>query len=164
MYSNESEEDLKTMAGVFPQKILIVDDDPIQRMVLEQVFTGYTSVSVETAADGLEAISIIEHASEAFRLIILDLQLPNLDGVRLLSALAGRNYKGKILIISGMPPDTVRMSEVLAKAEGLNSIGHIMKPICIQELAAKIESEFGRNFFSAGLTTEKSVQARPLST
>lgn len=59
-------------------RILIVDDEPINRQVLENhlELEGYASIS---AADGLEALKLIDDG-ERFDLIILDIMMPRLSG------------------------------------------------------------------------------------
>jgi len=118
----------------FPQRVLIVDDDPIQRAVLEQIFTTHGSADVEAGADGHDAISVIESSIEPFDLMVLDLVMPEYDGIRLISYLESRNVKTRILLLSGLPKEVVRMSNTLAEASGLTSIGSLQKPLHLQDL------------------------------
>ena len=125
----------------FPQRVLIVDDDPIQRAVLEQIFLTHGSAIVETAADGRDSISIIENSTDRFDLIVLDLVMPEYDGIRLMSYLEGQNVKTRLLVISGLPEDVVRMSNTLAEASGLKSIGSLQKPLQLEDLLAIIRTQ-----------------------
>ncbi len=125
----------------FPQRVLIVDDDPIQRAVLEQIFLTHGSAIVETAADGRDSISIIENSTDRFDLIVLDLVMPEYDGIRLMSYLEGQNVKTRLLVISGLPEDVVRMSNTLAEASGLKSIGSLQKPLQLEDLLAIIRNQ-----------------------
>ncbi len=125
----------------FPQRVLIVDDDPIQRAVLKQIFLTHGSATVETAADGRDSISIIEREIDPFDLIVLDLVMPEYDGIRLISYLEGQNVKTRLLVISGLPKDVVRMSNSLAEASGLTSIGSLQKPLHLEDLLAIIHDQ-----------------------
>ncbi|MGB5216203.1 MAG: response regulator [Anderseniella sp.] len=125
----------------FPQRVLIVDDDPIQRAVLEQIFLTHGSAIVETAADGRDSISIIENSTDLFDLVVLDLVMPEYDGIRLMSYLEGQNVKTRLLVISGLPEDVVRMSNTLAEASGLKSIGSLQKPLQLEDLLAIIRNQ-----------------------
>jgi DNA-binding NtrC family response regulator len=125
----------------FPQRVLIVDDDPIQRAVLEQIFLTHGSAIVETAADGRDSISIIENSTDRFDLIVLDLVMPDYDGIRLMSYLEGQNVKTRLLVVSGLPEDVVRMSNTLAEASGLTSIGSLQKPLKQEDLLAIIRDQ-----------------------
>lgn len=125
----------------FPQRVLIVDDDPIQRAVLKQIFLTHGSATVETAADGRDSISIIEREIDPFDLIVLDLVMPEYDGIRLISYLEGQNVKTRLLVISGLPKEVVRMSNSLAEASGLTSIGSLQKPLQQKDLLAIIHDQ-----------------------
>lgn len=125
----------------FPQRVLIVDDDPIQRAVLMQVFTKPDSVLIEQAADGLDAISIVESSTESFDLIVLDLLMPNYDGIRFISYLESQNVKTRLLLVSGLPDEVVRMSHKLAEVGGLRTIGCLPKPLQLQDLLAIVGSQ-----------------------
>lgn len=118
----------------FPQRVLIVDDDPIQLAVLKQIFLTHGSAMVETAANGRVSISIIENSSDQFDLIVLDLVMPEYDGIRLISYLESQNVKTRVLVVSGLPKDVVRMSNSLAEASGLTSIGCLQKPVHLDNL------------------------------
>lgn len=128
----------------FPQRVLVVDDDPIQRAVLKQVFATHGSVSVEAAADGLRAKSIIETSAEPFDLIVLDLMMPEHDGIELISYLESQNVKSGLLLISGLPQRVVEMSNTLAEVCGLRAIGSLQKPIVLEDLLAMVGSQSWR--------------------
>jgi CheY-like chemotaxis protein len=68
-----------------PLRLLFVDDDPILRE-FALVHLSTANASVETAADGLEAWSVLRQRS--FDMLLLDLEMPNLDGSRCWSACA----------------------------------------------------------------------------
>lgn len=125
----------------FPQRVLIVDDDPLQRAVLEQIFTTHGSETVESGADGHDAVSILENSIDPFDLIVLDLVMPEYDGIRLISYLESQNVKTRLLLLSGLPKDVVRMSNTLAEASGLTSIGSLQKPLLLQELLAIVHGQ-----------------------
>ena len=65
-------------------RVLIVDDDPTSRRLLEVRLAAMGCESV-MASDGREALSIIQQ--EAPALILLDLQMPRMGGIELLRAL-----------------------------------------------------------------------------
>lgn len=63
------------------KKILIVDDEPNNRILLEDILTDFTGDSAELfyAADGPQALAVIRE--ERPDLVFLDLMLPELDGL-----------------------------------------------------------------------------------
>jgi CheY-like chemotaxis protein/two-component sensor histidine kinase len=58
-------------------KVLVVEDNKINQLLARQLLTGW-GVSVEVANDGFEAIAKLQRRS--FDLILLDLQMPEIDG------------------------------------------------------------------------------------
>jgi CheY-like chemotaxis protein len=66
------------MSSAAKAKILVVDDEPVIRELLERVLLdeGYRVIS---AADGPEAVD--KAASEKPDLILMDIQMPNMDGI-----------------------------------------------------------------------------------
>ena len=67
--------------------VLVVDDDPIHRSLLERIVTrlGY---GVRTAQSGEEALAIIGGIeSQAIDIVLLDLVMPDLDGLAVLHRL-----------------------------------------------------------------------------
>ncbi len=75
------------MTAKFSGKILIVDDDPVQRRLLDAVICnlGYSTAIVE---GGAQAISIMSGKSAAqIKLIVLDLLMPKIDGFDVLKKL-----------------------------------------------------------------------------
>lgn len=65
------------------EKILVVDDDEFMRDVLQAMLeaAGY---AVNHAADGIAALDMIESSAVTFDLILLDRQMPRMDGIELL--------------------------------------------------------------------------------
>lgn len=141
----------------FPQRVLIVDDDPIQRAVLKQIFSAQGSATVVAAADGLVAISTIENSAESFDLIVLDLVMPEYDGVAFISYLESQNVKAALLLISGLPQGVVEMSNTLAEASGLRSIGSMQKPIVLDDLLATVRAQRWHRRQSVEREHEKAV-------
>ncbi|MBY0357463.1 MAG: response regulator [Candidatus Obscuribacterales bacterium] len=67
------------------QKILIVDDDPNIRMIAQTSIEGLTDWQVLTATTGVEALEVV--ASQMPDLILLDVRMPEMDGLTALKHL-----------------------------------------------------------------------------
>ena len=68
--------------------VLVVDDDPIHRSLLERIVTrlGY---GVQTAQSGADALRLLDSpAGQAIDILLLDLVMPDLDGMGVLNRLA----------------------------------------------------------------------------
>lgn len=64
-------------------RLLVVDDDEFVRVLMEEML-GQCGYDVETAADGLLAWEAIERDPGRYDLMLLDKQMPRLDGISLL--------------------------------------------------------------------------------
>ncbi|HQR14622.1 MAG TPA: response regulator [Nitrospira sp.] len=80
------------------EQILVVDDDVMARDLLMR-FLSLRGYHVRGAKDGREALRMIE--ASAPDLVILDLVMPEMNGVELLKVLAERDYAGRTIILSG---------------------------------------------------------------
>ncbi|GIL01890.1 MAG: sigma-54-dependent Fis family transcriptional regulator [Alphaproteobacteria bacterium] len=72
-----------------PDRILIVDDDPVQRRLLHGQVSrmGYETA---IASGGVEALDMLSGPARRFAAVVLDLVMPDLDGLGVLAAMRGR--------------------------------------------------------------------------
>ena len=119
-------------------RLLIVEDekelcDTISKSLYE---SGY---EVDTCYDGYEALDYI--LTEDYDLIVLDLNLPGMDGMDILRELRKENEETKVLILSAR-------SQIIDKVEGLDAGAndYMEKPFHLQELEARIRSLTRRKF------------------
>jgi CheY-like chemotaxis protein len=68
--------------------------------------------------------------------LIVDLAMPDMDGIEFLKNLAQRGYDGGIIVLSGMSGAVLKAAESIAKASGLQVLGAFQKPISPQNLQA----------------------------
>ncbi len=87
--------------------VLLIDDDHISREVIATILTlnGYM---LHTAAEGVEALAMLDRRECEPQVILVDVQMPGLNGVLLVAELRSRS-KSAIYAISGTnPPDELR--------------------------------------------------------
>ena len=79
---------------------LIVDDEPGIRNFVQHVAesVGMQAVGAVSGSDALNKLKTLSPT-----IIVMDMQMPNGDGVQLIQGLAGLGIKAKIVIISGAP-------------------------------------------------------------
>ena len=82
-------------------RILVVDDDPIFAALMEQFLIQHGATGVAIACDGQNALELLVADPVSFDGIVLDLAMPNLDGVRFLRSIAELAFVGRIAIVSG---------------------------------------------------------------
>lgn len=112
--------------------ILIVEDDPDLAFGLRNnlEIEGYT---VSAVPDGLLAVEGLSR--ERFDLVVLDLMLPGMDGLRVLRAMRERGDRTPVLILTarGQEEDKVRGLR-------LGADDYVTKPFGVLELLARVEA------------------------
>jgi len=104
------------------KKVLVVDDSMMIRNALTRVFSE-VGVEVEEAADGIEALSLLESAS--FNLVMCDLNMPNMSGMELLQASQKlRKERGTSVVML----TTEGRPEFVVQARELGANGWLVKP------------------------------------
>lgn len=117
-----------------PARVLVVDDDPLMRVIAAQFFRCRGADILDVAGDGLEAIGILD-ASEAHPgLILCNLNMPNIDGLQFLRLLRERNFTGPIVILSGEDHSILALAEKLALSHRLNIVAALRKPLQPRQL------------------------------
>ena len=111
-------------------KILIVDDDNSIRKGLSLALGE--KYGVTTAADGAEALRLFQ--SERPDLILLDVGLPDLDGVEVLKELKGNDPDATVIMVTA-----VEDVKTIVKAIKLGAYDYLVKPIVSQELLLTIQ-------------------------
>jgi len=82
------------------QTILIVDDDPSQRRLLESII-GANGFRTLTAADGQQAIDILQSSSGAeIDLVLLDLVMPGVNGMAVMSEIKPQKPALPIIVLT----------------------------------------------------------------
>lgn len=112
------------------QTIIIVDDDPQYSELLGEMLTiqGYEVVIFTNPVLFLES-SIPENS-----IILLDLKMPQLDGVEVIRELASLKRMMKIVLVSGYDSGVLHAAQQLAKEHGLNVVDRLSKPIRMNDL------------------------------
>jgi DNA-binding NtrC family response regulator len=116
------------------QKILVVDDEHLIRWSLEQALTkqGY---DVTTAASGEEALRCVQE--EAPELILLDIQLPGLDGLEVLQRTKEIDEDILVIMVTALG-----VLETAVKAMRMGAYDYINKPFNLDELSIIIKKAF----------------------
>jgi DNA-binding response OmpR family regulator len=76
-------------------------------------------------------------------ILILDIVMPERDGLELLGTLAKQNFKGQIVLISGAENFCLSMSATSAKARGLHVAATLRKPCRKEELQQTLRNAAG---------------------
>lgn len=127
-------------------KLLIVEDEESLNKVLVKVLRkhGYTT---DSAFDGEEAIDL--YFENNYDLIILDLNLPKLDGMEVLKVIREDNVELPVLILSAR-------SDINDRIDGLDNGAndYLTKPFHFEELTARVRVLLRRNASTSGTKIE----------
>jgi two-component system alkaline phosphatase synthesis response regulator PhoP len=118
-------------------KILIVDDERVNT-ALVKFSLAQEQYQVVTAQDGEEGLSMAQ--KEKPDLIILDIQMPKMNGYEFMEELRKNSLLAKIPVLMMTANETL---EDLFKLEGVK--GYFVKPVKMPELISKIRQCLGED-------------------
>lgn len=130
-----------------PWRILLVDDEPTQRLIMARLLkrAGY---EVETAGNGREALGKLETGE--FQLMITDWEMPEMDGIALCSAVRALQNKAYVYIILLTARDAI---EHVVTGLQAGADDYLTKPVIEPELMARLNT--GKRI----VTLERSLRA-----
>ena len=125
------------------RRVLLAEDNDLNADIAEELL-GDVGLLVERASDGIICVSKLETAQAGYYdLILMDVQMPNMDGyqaTRIIRKLSDKN-KANIPIIA-MTANAFAKDRADALAAGMND--HIIKPISIGKLVTVISKYIGK--------------------
>jgi putative nucleotidyltransferase with HDIG domain len=116
--------------AVAPPELLVVDDEPAVRDVLGEGLrdAGY---SVTLASNGHEALEVMK--SRDFALVLSDIDMPRMDGVRLLEAVKRANPDVEVVMITGVVD-----VEIAIRAMRMGASDYLTKPFNFEEVRVTV--------------------------
>jgi two-component system KDP operon response regulator KdpE len=119
------------MNAAAPLRVLVIDDEPPIRKLLRMGLStqGYDSLEAPNGKAGLELLA------RSPDLIILDLGLPDIDGLELLRMIRGRNESVPIVVLSSRGDEAGKV-----RALDLGADDYVTKPFGMDELLARMRA------------------------
>jgi len=141
---NPKEGRMKTQAN----KILVVDDEVTAGRSMEKILArkGFAVDVALNANDGLNKME-----KELFELVLLDIMMPQVNGIELLKIIKERWPNLKVIMVTGYPS-----IETAVKATRLGALDYISKPFTPDELREKVEQALEE------ATSAKVIPIRPV--
>jgi len=130
-----------------PARILIIDDDDNIRKVLQTILEdeGYHVETAETANKGIEKTE-----ESFFNLALIDVRLPDMEGIELLTKLKETKPKIRKIIVTGYPTLQNAMSAVNSGADG-----YVLKPFDVEKILVTIKEQLKKQAEEKKYSEEK---------
>lgn len=95
-------------------RVLIVEDTAVARQTLAKLLT-YEGHEAACAANGVEALEVLEHSSDSPDVVLLDLMMPKMDGVKFLETIRQtKRFAGLRVIVMTGSMDSASLNRIRA--------------------------------------------------
>lgn len=120
-------------------RVLLAEDHDINRMLIEAM-AQELGIDLDIATDGKEAVAMVEHASLndlGYHLVLMDVQMPEMDGLEAASVLRKKGFDAKALPIVALTANAFAEDVADCLAAGMQE--HCSKPLTIARLQQVLE-------------------------
>ena len=120
------------------KKILIIEDDPVNQMILADFLAanGYATVAASSGPEGIERFE-----RDAPDLLLVDVQLPRKNGFELVREMKSRGTSTPILLMSAVYTDQDASTRTVQL--GTLADGYLTKPFDLVHLLAQVRQLLG---------------------
>jgi CheY-like chemotaxis protein len=124
---------MNTEFDILNGSILVVDDQPVNVQLLEQLLAGAGYTQVRSTTNPLEVAAL--HAEQRYDLILLDLKMPGMDGFQVMEALKEDKHDKylSVIVLTAEPAHKLRALQAGAK-------DFISKPFDLVEVKTRIHN------------------------
>lgn len=119
-------------------RVLVLDDEPFMLGLLSRLLGSLGFAQVATCDNGHDALHHIALHPHP-HLILLDLNMPDMDGAEFVRRLVDHAYAGALVLVSGEEERVLQMAEKLFRAHSIHVLGHLAKPFTREALTAIME-------------------------
>lgn len=120
-------------------KILLLDDEPFMLKLLARMLTNLGFDSVKTCDNGRAALMLVDSPEYHPDLILLDINMPQMDGIEFVRHLVEHDFSGAVILVSGEDERVLYSVEKLVRAHKITVLGRLNKPVNPERLAAMME-------------------------
>jgi len=135
-------------------KVMIVDDHPIVRNGLEASLLSDPGLELfGKAKSGIEALALCQESAPD--VILMDVVMPDMDGLETTRAILDRHPKVKIIVLTSFPEE-----DLVQRALEAGAIGYLIKNVSIGTLSNAIRSAYSGQSTLSPEATQALVQSR----
>lgn len=117
----------------------MLDDESFMLELLAHMLRQLGHTEITACDNGAAALESIEDIDSQPNLILLDLNMPQMDGVEFIRKLVEHDYTGSLILVSGEGERVLQMAEKLVNAHAITVLGHLRKPVSLSELAMLVD-------------------------
>jgi len=121
------------------ESLLIVDDSAVQRQHTATLARECNIGLIYEAGNGNEALELLAMLTLPPSLLIIDLEMPGMDGVELIQQLEQRGIDIPIIVASSREGALINSVETMTQALGLSVLAALQKPLGLAQLKAAFE-------------------------
>lgn len=115
-------------------RLLVIDDNKDLVSMIKEYFKNHNDIMVSlNANDGVEGLKLIEKRGEDYDVIILDLIMPNKDGISVLETMRKKNMSKRVIVLT-----SYNNPEIIRRVSELGVNYYILKPFELSELEKRV--------------------------
>ena len=120
-------------------RVMVVEDHGFQRRMALRLLAELGIEHVQEAGDGAAALALLRHlrrdaAPDAPEVVLVDLDMPGMDGVELIEHVAREQLAPAVVLVSALDPALLNTVQAMTRAYGLRVFGCVEKPLTLAKL------------------------------
>jgi EAL domain-containing protein (putative c-di-GMP-specific phosphodiesterase class I)/CheY-like chemotaxis protein len=131
---------LSLHGNIVQQGVMVVDDSSMHRYSAHMCLRAFGINQVYEAANGKLAMDQLMQLEQVPAVMLLDLEMPVMDGIEVLQQLAQLQHKPAVVLASSSDEILISAVATMAEALGINLLGAFRKPVNPIELADALNS------------------------
>jgi EAL domain-containing protein (putative c-di-GMP-specific phosphodiesterase class I)/DNA-binding NarL/FixJ family response regulator len=116
--------------------VLVTDDSLTQREYTKALCHELGVQALFDAANGADALELLD--DQPVNVVVIDLEMPIMDGVELIRSIAQKKINSSVIILSAKDPILISSVGTMAEADGLNVLGTFQKPLLLDALECSL--------------------------
>ncbi|UXY16334.1 EAL domain-containing response regulator [Chitiniphilus purpureus] len=121
------------------ESVLVVDDSRAQRQYAVQLCRVLGIPVIHEAGNGVEALELLTQLPKRPSLMLVDLEMPSMDGIELIQALKHRGEEIALVVVSSRESALIDSVQTMSHALGLQVLAALQKPLNLPQLSAALQ-------------------------
>lgn len=121
-------------------KLCLIDDDEIVLKHLSSLLKSFGITQVQQEKSAQSALTRLDNAHLNVDIMVIDINMPDVDGIALLRHLAERQFSGGIILLSGEDKKILKTVASLVENHQLNLVAALEKPVQAKELKSALNN------------------------